>query len=826
MKQDRLSQRPRPTPHWQLRDSAALLTLAILGLAFSFEMVTMHGVPVARDIQGFFIPHRHILWQALQDLTIPLWSPLIGTGAPVLANFQSGVFYPPHWLYGVMSFLTAFNWLIVLHLLLGGAGMYVLCRHIRFSRAASWIAAVSFMLGGYLVSLTNLINALQAASWMPLMILALLRSVRTPRPLTVCILVGVYLLAFLGGAPYTFLIAAAVSGGYVLLWATDHTDVPWWRVVVTLTLAAIAVAGLSAAQLLPTLRLVAESTRSSGLSLHEAATYSTDPLRLLHVIFPNDFSDPSYNFGHKLQITSRPPWLYSIYVGVVPLGLALFSGLETERRKEILFWSALVAIGLVLTLGRHTPIFGLAHEHVPGFASFRFPEKFFLLVGFSVPMLAAHGFSALQGRSVDRSWSAVVAGVAGALLLGATVAWSIDENAAKFVVSSLFSGRPAAENLDFVYRTWKDALYRLSTLFVSLLLLIGLYRQRLLRNGIFLSLVPLLVAGDLWLAHRHLIPTVDPSFYTEPPELARVLPMDELRTHYRYAATPFDRSSAGGFSGRHLSISAIKWLNQQTIHSSTGALYGILTLNSADAIHVRHAERRRSLLRSMDERSIWRLLELHSVTSVYSLRDHDEGFHSGRTALDSLPGYVYEVDAPLPRASLGRATVLPADSSVLKEILLSQGSVKRPVVLSGDSTGRALAELLSWATGKPEYRLDRAIGVEASTAVYDDGGGTAVIARDTGETIEVRIDPVTSSFVLLTDTHYPGWTAYVDGERRPLLRANYFFRAVPVLPGDHEVVFRYESAPLEAGLWTSGISLVVLLGALGLWWQVGSESEA
>ena len=45
----------------------------------------------------------------------------------------------------------------------------------------------------------------------------------------------------------------------------------------------------------------------------------------------------------------------------------------------------------------------------------------------------------------------------------------------------------------------------------------------------------------------------------------------------------------------------------------------------------------------------------------------------------------------------------------------------------------------------------------------------------------------------------PGWRVTVDGEERPLLRANYLFRAVAVEPGQHTVEFRYAPGSIRVG---------------------------
>ena len=36
---------------------------------------------------------------------LPLWNPLVGMGAPLIANYQSALFYPPNWLRTRRSFL-------------------------------------------------------------------------------------------------------------------------------------------------------------------------------------------------------------------------------------------------------------------------------------------------------------------------------------------------------------------------------------------------------------------------------------------------------------------------------------------------------------------------------------------------------------------------------------------------------------------------------------------------------------------------------------------------------------------------------------------------
>ena len=797
------------------QDALPVALLVLLGGAFLFELVTVSGVPFVRDVQVFFLPQKHILREALQEGRLPLWTSLISTGRPLLANFQSGVFYPPHWLFAVVPIFAGFNWLIVLHLVLGGAGTYLLCRETRHSRAASWIGAVSFMLGGYLVSLTNLVNALQTAAWAPLMAVTVIRHARHPRPGSFSALVAVHLLGFLAGAPYTFLLAAALSAGFGFLRVRRHEPEGSWKTVaVTLAFAAAAVAGLAAAQLLPTLQMVAESSRSAGLELGEAATYSLDPVRLLHLIFPNDFSDPAYRYGHKLQLVQNPPWLLSIYVGAVSLVLVLFSASDRERRTEAAFWTGAAVLGLVLTLGRHAPLFGVLREWVPGMDAFRYPEKFFLLTGLSIPMLAALGFSALR-RGKAGNGATIGASAVASAAVAAVVFWRSSEEAAREFVGMAFSGGRVAEHVEFAYRTWVGTLDQLAVLLVASVMLIGFYRRGWLGEKLFGVMFVVLVSADFWLAHRQMVPLVDPAFYRQSPAVASMMPVKELSTTYRYRASPFNEQAGSHYVFGDLPVSAEKWVVQNTVQPNVGALYGFLTVDSRDAIQLRRGEDREGMFHGMPDAWRWRLLEVTSVKYLYSPEDFDEEYYADRTPLDSIPGALYELRDPLPRAYLGEPKFYRGDEDVLSAVLDPARRGERPVALLADSAERAPAELREWAASRGIPRPPDT--ARAAEVARDSSLPRAEIVEDSGNEVRVRVEPSRAEFLVLTDAYYPGWRAYVDGEERPILRANYFFRAVPLRPGDSEVAFRYTSQPLRAGAWISGASLVLLAAGMAGW---------
>lgn len=77
--------------------------------------------------------------------------------------------------------------------------------------------------------------------------------------------------------------------------------------------------------------------------------------------------------------------------------------------------------------------------------------------------------------------------------------------------------------------------------------------------------------------------------------------------------------------------------------------------------------------------------------------------------------------------------------------------------------------------------------------------------------VEITASTDCPKMLFLSDNYYPGWKAYVDGKETTLYRADYSFRAVPLTPGSHNVVFLYDPWSFKIGLLISGLTLITIL---------------
>ena len=128
------------------------------------------------------------------------------------------------------------------------------------------------------------------------------------------------------------------------------------------------------------------------------------------------------------------------------------------------------------------------------------------------------------------------------------------------------------------------------------------------------------------------------------------------------------------------------------------------------------------------------------------------------------------------------------------------------------------------ALSAPEFDPGRTVILEHPARAEADTGSPQAAACGSSQAMVLPSPPNQATiravlsqpgYLVLADTFYPGWLAYVDGRRVEILRANYAFRAVALGTGEHEVGFQYRPQSFVAGLACSAFALVGLFVAWG-----------
>jgi len=80
-----------------------------------------------------------------------------------------------------------------------------------------------------------------------------------------------------------------------------------------------------------------------------------------------------------------------------------------------------------------------------------------------------------------------------------------------------------------------------------------------------------------------------------------------------------------------------------------------------------------------------------------------------------------------------------------------------------------------------------------------------------------------NALLVLNDTYFPGWKAFVNGKKTKIYRADYAFRAIPLNAGTHQVEFIYDPMGFKLG---AGVTLLGILGCIGLGWVARRKRKA
>jgi hypothetical protein len=348
-------------------------------------------------------------------------------GAPLYLhtlNLANGIFsLPVGLLFGTTA---AYNFVVFLSLILAAYFAYLLVAHISGDRAAGLVGGVAYAFGAY--HLTHLLDHanLISSGWLPAYLLCLLRALDA------------------GGRRRTGWAALAI-GALVLLTLTDWLYVlfavgltaiiaPWHAVArrSAVPLAVAAAIGLPWLLLATPLLLATAAEVRSGITelptLGVVRTYSAD---LVSWVIPSTRHWLFGELARRVERESSAPFVEGdIFLGFVPLALALYAAFAARRRAAL--WLAVAAIFFVLALGpnlhvngawrfgaedRAIPLPYLWLYDLPGLSVARTPVRMSLVVALAVAILGGLGLAALFGR-----WPALGRGRARAALVTALIA--------------------------------------------------------------------------------------------------------------------------------------------------------------------------------------------------------------------------------------------------------------------------------------------------------------------------------------------------------------------------------------------------------------------
>ena len=674
---------------------------------------------------------------------LPLWNPWLGMGAPLFANYQSALLYPPNWLLLATDVAWGQTLLVLLHLIWAAFGMALLARSLGLGTFAQAISGIAYAMSGYLVARAGFLSINAATAWLPWILYAaegLVRSAGT-RP----------------GAPGRLLRgiswrAPALLGLVLgLQWLAGHAQVAWYTLILLVAwvifrarsnsvsirraILMLAVAGavgfaIAAVQLIPTLEYASISNRAGDLDPEFALTYSFWPWRALGLVAPDLFGNPGtadyWGYGNF--------WEDAIYVGVLPLLLAI-GALATKAIGRIKwFMLAVAAIAFLFGLGNNTPIFKFLFEYVPTFSAFQAPARWNLWLVASFSLLAGFGaehWKVAEGKKLY--WLRLGTAGAIAILVMATLI-----NVVETDIEPTFA--PTIATAGF----WLAASG-----------ILALLRSDPGRKGWVAAALSVVVL-DLFLAGRGLNPTLPAELSSAPSALSQNVQGD----HRLYMSEELEREIKFDIAFRFDSFQpSLDWsIVRESGLPNTPLLDRLRSANNFDPL--------------LPARYVLWMNRLEQIPPAHRERllpTMDVGWQAvpQRTGLP-----IYE---PVPDPM--RAWIVPS----VEWAANSAEATHRATSSSIDLSVTAILE----GDPRPEHG----------------GLGVVTVLRDQGpNVVELAIEAPEGGWLVLADTWYPGWVAELNGRATESYPANGVMRSVWVPAGQHTVVFRYRPITVPIGL--------------------------
>jgi hypothetical protein len=149
----------------KLSHSLPLAFLATVILVFCGQTLFTGQSYFIRDITYLFHPWRVLSAESLQHGSWPLWNHYSGCGLPLMANWQSSVFYPFTLLFYIFSFAWGLKLFHLCVLSLGGIFAYLFGRRSGYSRWTACGMGILFALNGYMVTRLEFLSLIGTIVW-------------------------------------------------------------------------------------------------------------------------------------------------------------------------------------------------------------------------------------------------------------------------------------------------------------------------------------------------------------------------------------------------------------------------------------------------------------------------------------------------------------------------------------------------------------------------------------------------------------------------------------------------------------------------------------
>ena len=732
------------------------------------------GVPFKNleisDSFSQFYPWRALAGEFWREGKVPLWNSYLFSGTPFLATLHSATLYPLNLFYLVLPDHLAWTFLISSQIFLSLLFMFLFLRELKLSPSASLLGALTFSFSGYMIGWLEFGTGGHAGLWLPLILLFENKYFKTEKFKWILATSLAFFFVFTAG---DFQVPVYIVATYLLFSLFNFRLKKNYKALPLLILGLIAGVALSLPQLLPSLELYKQSIRVSGISVQQQYNYGIMGWeKITNFIWPDFYGNVvTGNYWGKYSYHE-----YISYVSIISLVFVFFSFIKKKTKPEIFFWIILF-VALILLL--ENPISYLPYRlKIPIFSTSS-ASRILFLTGFSLAALSAFGLDKFQKKNdlrgvlkVSLFFLAITCFVAGVLAINIyfkPLSVNLKVSLRNLVPGGLLTLALFGFFIAARFLKTSNLLLKFSSPFIIFLVIIDVFRFGW-KNTPFSP-------------KEFIFPTNRITEFLQEQQM----PFRVVGGIPTNLLMPFKIDSAEGYDA---------------LYPTT---YG-QWLSAMEGIDVNIPAGTYGLLHNFDS-------PLINYTNIKYVVDYLKG-PSGE--IDKNGEFNPDLDLPRYKKvlSLGRVGVFENQEGIPRSWISSN--------YLQEEGPEEIIKILKENRQKVLVLQDSLGDIEKSN-YYND----TISIKEGRNRLEIVAESDRNSILFLSQSYYPGWKAFLDGQETKIARTNFTFQSVFFPKGRHKVEFIYEPESFKIGKWISASTLFVLLAILinGQYKKIGRRTS-
>jgi len=727
------------------------------------------------DVLRLLYPEKEFSIRMFKGFEFPLWNPYNFSGTPHIASLQSGSFYPLNIIFFIFPYLTAWTIFILLQPLLTGIFSFLFTRELKLGIKSSIFSALIFSFSSYFVVWMEYGNIGHSIVWMPFALWVSLKNLKRPTIIKSIIISLSLAFAILAGHIQTSFYVFVYLLGFVIFYILLIDKQDKLKKLLIFSSIFILPILLSAVQLLPMIELFFQSARAP-YSHSAFLKLLIPPFHVVSMFVPDFFGNPA----------TRNYWIQGTYIervtyiGVIPLIFIFYSFF---KKQSAIFWFFVISSIVILLLTFDTFIAHAIYFFQIPFVSTAVPTRVMFLFCFSASLVAGFGFETFIKNPDKKIFFKIVCILSGVYLLF----WLF------VFIAPAFLNFSWIQNLQISKRN----LILPTGIFLMgvAALFIGFYSSKY-KKFIIIFLIALSMADLFYFFHKITPFAPRETVYPQTEVLNQLKKIQGINRSWGYGSGYMETNlqtheeifSTDGYNALH-----IKRYGELISSSKDGMIAALVP--GADAViapgyggsDLRENKYRQRFLNLLGVKYVLNKIDSQTLTVKADIQTFYDSIY--KLVWQKAPWQIYENKEVLPRVFLASNYVVEKDKNKIIQMILDKNFDLRNNII-----------------------LEENISLKISLS--NDQNAKVEIKKYTPNEIILQSKSKTDMLLFISDNYYPGWKVSIDGEFGKIYRANYSFRAVPVVKGNHRVILTYYSKSFDLGFKISlatGILLIIAL---------------